>query len=53
MLIIGNEADPITSGRHAELAHKIQPNSALIHHDGFGHCSTAQPSVRLSVRHSA
>lgn len=46
ILIIGNLADPITARKHAQLAHLLQPNSRLISHEGFGHCSTAMPSVR-------
>ncbi|CED83861.1 Peptidase S33 tripeptidyl aminopeptidase-like, C-terminal [Phaffia rhodozyma] len=45
ILIIGNTADPITSIKHARLLNEIQSMSRLIHHDGFGHCSSAMASV--------
>ncbi|KAI8816137.1 Alpha/Beta hydrolase protein [Fimicolochytrium jonesii] len=44
ILILGNTFDPVTPIESAELAASLLPNSVLVRHHGYGHCSNAQPS---------
>ncbi|KAF4552792.1 Hypothetical protein D9617_9g025830 [Elsinoe fawcettii] len=45
ILFIGNTADPITPLVSAFNSSAMFPGSAVLHHNGYGHCSSAQPST--------
>ncbi|KAI9319582.1 TAP-like protein-domain-containing protein [Obelidium mucronatum] len=46
VFIIGNTLDPITPFRHAKAIERAMGgNAVLLQHEGYGHCSSAQPSA--------
>ncbi|KAJ3331174.1 hypothetical protein HDU76_003871 [Blyttiomyces sp. JEL0837] len=54
VLVIGNTYDPVTPLQSAKNVVKyMEGNSVLLTHDGYGHCSSAQPSTcTINVLHN-
>ncbi|KAJ3233954.1 hypothetical protein HDU81_001839 [Chytriomyces hyalinus] len=46
ILLIGNSLDIVTPLKNAQTVERImEGNAVLLHHDGYGHCSTSQKST--------
>ncbi|KAI9700530.1 MAG: hypothetical protein M1820_006829 [Bogoriella megaspora] len=45
ILFVGNTHDPVTPYASAKNMSTGFDGSVLLHHDGYGHCSNAQPSI--------
>lgn len=44
LLLVGNDYDPVTPGKHADSTSKDFEGSVSVRRGGFGHCSYSQPS---------
>lgn len=44
LLVLGNDFDPVTSGRYADMMSAEFSGSVSVRRAGYGHCSNSQPS---------
>ncbi|SPO35021.1 uncharacterized protein PSFLO_00492 [Pseudozyma flocculosa] len=44
LLMLGNDFDPVTPGRNADLMASKFPRAVAVHRSGYGHCSLSMPS---------
>lgn len=44
LLVLGNDYDPVTPGRYAKKMAGLFPNAVHVQREGYGHCSSSQPS---------
>lgn len=53
ILALGNDYDPVTPGKYADMMAKRFPGAVSVRREGYGHCSISQPSSCIADAVSA